>query len=503
MTITQEQHARIRQLYFGEHWKVGTIVAELGLHPDAVTRALETPRFGNRVDARRPSILDPYKPLVVTTLEKHPRLRSSRLHQMLQARGYNGGAATVRRYVREVRPGSGKREAFLTLQTLPGEQGQVDWAHFGKLRIGAAQRPLMLFVMVLGFSRAIFARFFLDQRTDNFLRGHVYAFTHFGGVPRELLFDNLKSVVVERVGSHVRFSSQILELASHYCFAPKPCAPYRGNEKGKVERAIQYVRTSFFAARGYRDLDDLNAQLARWCAEASDGRRHPSDKDHRTVLQCLEYERPYLLPLPQHAFECDVVQPIRSGKRPHIRFEQNDYSIPHALTRKPLTLVISERRLRVLNGAERVAEHVRSYDRGQYIEDPGHRTELIEHKRRARELTGRGRVITSCQSADKFYEQLVIRGAHLGGATARLLKLLEQYGPRMLDAAIGEALQRDAIGPAAVAHICERMQRSRGAKPPLPPIDSTDPRIANTHVRPHDLADYDLLRSDAGKRSES
>src|SRR5262245_45527296 len=123
MTITPEQHARIRQLYFGEHWKVGTIVAELGLHPDAVARALETPRFGNRVEARRPSMLDPYKPFIVQTLEKHPRLRSSRLHQMLQARGYCGGTGTVRRYVREVRPDGSGKEAFLTLRPLVGEQG--------------------------------------------------------------------------------------------------------------------------------------------------------------------------------------------------------------------------------------------------------------------------------------------------------------------------------------------------------------------------------------------
>lgn len=499
MTITPEQHARIRQLYFGEHWKVGTIVAELGLHPDAVARALETPRFGNRVDARRPSMLDPYKPLIIQTLEKHPRLRSSRLHQMLQARGYCGGVATVRRYAREVRPDGTGKEAFLALQTLAGEQAQVDWAHFGKLLVGTMRRPLMLFVMVLSFSRAIFARFFLDQRTDNFLRGHVHAFEYFRGCPRELLFDNLKSVVVERVGSHVRFSAQILELASYYCFAPKPCAPYRGNEKGKVERAIQYIRTSFFEARTYRDLDDLNAQLARWCTDIAQQRRHPSDKEGRTVAQCLDDERQYLLPLPQHRFECDVAQPIRSGKRPYIRFDRNDYSIPHTLTRKPLTLVASETSIRVLDGTTRVAEHIRSYDRGQCIEDPAHLQALIDHKRKARELTGRDRVMAVCKSADGFYAKLAQRNGHLGAATARLLKLLEQYGAQVLDAALDEAVQRDAIGPVAVAHICERMHRRRGAKPPLPPIESADPRIANTRVRPHDLADYDELRSDEGE----
>jgi hypothetical protein len=193
---------------------------------------------------------------------------------------------------------------------------------------------------------------------------------------------------------------------------------------------------------------------------------------------------------------CDVAQPIRSGKRPYIRFDRNDYSIPHTLTRKPLTLVASETSIRVLDGTTRVAEHIRSYDRGQCIEDPAHLQALIDHKRKARELTGRDRVMAVCKSADGFYAKLAQRNGHLGAATARLLKLLEQYGAQVLDAALEEAVQRDAIGPVAVAHICERMHRRRGAKPPLPPIESADPRIANTRVRPHDLADYDELRSD-------
>ena len=155
------------------------------------------------------------------------------------------------------------REAFLRLTTMPGEQAQVDWGHFGKIQIGSAKRALSCFVLVLSWSRAMYARFALDQTLESFLRGHVLAFEALG-VPREILYDNLKSVVLERVGDHIRFHPRILELAGHYHFAPKPCAPYRGNEKGKVERQIQYLRHSFFAARRFSSVDDLNMQLARW-----------------------------------------------------------------------------------------------------------------------------------------------------------------------------------------------------------------------------------------------
>jgi transposase len=156
----------------------------------------------------------------------------------------------VRRYVGSVRPAA-KAEAFLKLSTLPGEQAQVDWGHFGEIQVGAATRSLSCFVLVLSWSRAMYARFTLDQTLETFLRGHALAFETLGGAARRILYDNLKSVVVERVGDHIRFHPQILECAGHYHFAPVPCAPYRGNEKGKVERTIQYLRHGFFAARRF------------------------------------------------------------------------------------------------------------------------------------------------------------------------------------------------------------------------------------------------------------
>src|SRR2546425_13375736 len=193
---------------------------------------------------------------------------------MLRSRGSPGSVIPLRRYVRTVRPAA-RTEAYLRLQTLPGEQGQVDWGSFGKVAVGHTQRTLSCFVLVLSWSRAVYARFALDQTLESFLRGHVEAFTALGGVPRTLLYDNLKSVVLERVGDHIRFHPRLLELAGHYHFAPQPCAPYRGNEKGKVERMIQYLRHSFFAARRFASLNDLNAQLATWIAETAHARSVP------------------------------------------------------------------------------------------------------------------------------------------------------------------------------------------------------------------------------------
>jgi hypothetical protein len=273
--------------------------------------------------------------------------------------------------------------------------------------------------MVLSWSRAIYARFALDQTLESFLRGHVEAFNALRGVPRTILYDNLKSVVLERAGDHIRFHPRVLDLAGHYHYAPKPCAPYRGNEKGKVERTIQYLRHGFFAARRFTSIQDLNAQLTLWIEQTADARKVPGDPAGRLVRDALEEERPRLLPLPEHAFECDLVKPVASGKTPYIRFDLNDYSIPHHLVGLPLTLIASDALVRITNGCGRVfASHARSYDRKQVIDDPEHIAELAREKRHAHELRGRDRLRSACPSADAFVEAWPC-AARTSGATSR------------------------------------------------------------------------------------
>jgi transposase len=485
--------ARIRRLYYAEHWRIGTIATELGVHHDTVSRAIGRARLGRppAVPRVRPSALDPYKPFLTDVLAQHPRLRATRLHAMVAARGYTGGVVTVRRYVRSVRPA--RAEAYLRLTTLPGEQGQVDWGHFGTVTIGHARRPLVCFVLVLSWSRAMYAHFALDQGLESFLRGHVAAFTALGGVPRALLYDNLKSVVLERLGDHIRFHPRLLELAGHYHFAPKPCAPYRGNEKGKVERTIQYLRHAFFAARRFRDVADLNAQLAAWIATTAHARPVPGDPARQAVAAALAAEQPRLLPLPAHPFPCDVVRPIRSGKTPYVRVDGNDYSIPHTAVGRPLTLIASPDTIRLADGPTELARHRRSYDRGQVIEEPAHLAALAAVKRAAHELRGRDLLRATCPHAAAFVDALAQRGQPLAGQTRTLLGLRARYGAAALDAALGEVLRRGAVSAAAVAHVLDQQTRARRAAPPLAVPLPDDPRVRDLRVTPHALAPYDAL----------
>ena len=171
--ISPETRVQIRRYFYAEHWNIGTIATALDVHPDTVRRAIEVERF-QHAEPLRPSILDPYLPFVREVLERYPRLRATRLHQMIRDRGYTGSVEQLRRVVSRLRPQP--HEAFLRLQVFPAEQAQVDWAYFGSIMVGRAKRQLSCFVITLSWSRALYLEFFFDQTTENFLRGHVHAF---------------------------------------------------------------------------------------------------------------------------------------------------------------------------------------------------------------------------------------------------------------------------------------------------------------------------------------
>jgi transposase len=491
--IAPELRAEIRRLFYAEHWRVGTIVGTLQVHRDTVLNAIEAERFNSGVSrVVRPSMLDPFVPFIRDTLARYPRLRATRLYEMIRQRGFCGQSpAQLRRLVARLRPRPAA-EAYLRMRVLPAEQAQVDWGSFDTIRIGRATRPLSCFVMVLSWSRAIHALFTVDQTLESFMRGHVEAFEYFGGAARSLLYDNLKSAVLERRGDAIRFHPRLLELCGHYHFAPRPCAPARGNEKGRVERAIQYLRTSFIAARPYRDLDDLNAQFRRWRDEVAHARKVPNDSS-MTVAAALAHERTLLLPLPEHPFETDLIRAVSSGKTPYLRFDRNLYSIPHRLARQPLTLVASPTVVRVLNGTDEVACHKRSYETGVVVENPAHVKELAAFKRNARLFTGRDRLRAVAPETDELFAALAQRGETMGHHTVRLQKLLDQYGAEELRAAVRLALTRRSPSAGAVAHILEQRRRAKGLPPPIPVTLPDDPRIRDLCLTPTNLEVYDEL----------
>jgi transposase len=484
--ISPETRVQIRRYFYAEHWKIGTIAQALDVHPDTVRRAIEVERF-QHAEPLRPSIVDPYLPFVRETLEQHPRLRATRLYQMIRDRGYSGSVEQLRRVVARLRPQP--HEAFLRLQVFPAEQAQVDWAYFGSVMVGRAKRQLSCFVITLSWSRALYLEFFFDQTTENFLRGHVRAFQDWSGAPRVILYDNLKSVVLERRGNQIHFNPRLLELAAHYHFAPRPCQVRAGNQKGRVERAIRYVRDSFWAGRIFTTLAECNRQALAWRDDVAHQRRWPDDSA-RSVAQSFAEEQPRLLPLPLHSFNTDRIEQVRSRKIIYVHFDLNDYSIPPEAVGRPLTLVASDTDIRILDGAVEIARHHRSYDRQQSILDPAHEQALLRTKRKALHQTRAGRLALSAPESDDLLERAFAQGESAASQTTQLLRLLDLYGVAALRRAIREALERNTPRASSVAFLLRRNHRSS----PLPALDlSRHPEAQALDVRPHDLETYDEL----------
>jgi transposase len=490
--ISKEREAEIARLYHVEKWRIGTIAAELGHHHATVQRVLAAAGVDKSLLYLRPTRIDPFVPFIVETLEKHPRLRATRLYAMVKERGYVGAAAHFRSLVRRYRPRK-QPEAYLRLRTLQGEQAQVDWGHFGKVQIGKASRTLSAFVMVLSWSRQIFLRFYWDQRMPTFLRGHVDAFEFFRGVPRTLLYDNLKSAVLERVGDAIHFHPTLLELSRHYRYLPKPVAPARGNEKGRVERAIRYVRDNFFAAREWTDIDDLNRQAFDWMEGAAAERLCPEDRS-TTVRDAFLAEREKLLPLPDNPFPAEERLEVEVGKTPYVRFDLNDYSVPHHHVQRTLTVLASRDVVRITDGATVLAIHTRSWDRGQQLEIPDHIEGLVLAKQKSKTHRSLDYLQAALPQTKRLLLAVAERGGNIGNTTWVLLQMLERTSlPHELDEAIGEAVDARTPYVGAIRTLLERKRAARNAPPPVAIPLPRDTRHQHV-VRPHPLSTYDQLQ---------
>jgi transposase len=492
MTIPPDLQAQILRYYHAEKWRINTIARQLHVHHGTVARVLAQAGLPTDVQVQRFSKLLPYLPFIKQTLEKFPTLTASRVYAMVRERGYRGGPDHFRHFISLHRPRP-QAQAYLRLRTLPGEQGQVDWAHFGKLGIGRALRPLMAFVIVLSYSRQIFLRFFLDARMENFLRGHTLAFQAWGGrLPRVLLYDNLKSAVLERHADAIRFHPTLLAFAGHYRYEPRPVAVARGNEKGRVERAIRYVRDAFFAARPFRDLDDLNTQAEHWCTGQAADRPCPEDTTI-SVREAFGREQSCLLAVPDTAYPTDERVVVKAGKTPYVRFDLNDYSIPHTHVQRTLTVVADLLQVRVLDGAQLLASHPRSFDRGQQIESAAHIQTLIEHKRQARRHSGTDRLAKAAPASQLLLTRAAARGDNLGTITQSLLRLLDRYGAAEVQLAIEEALERGVPHPNAVRLALERRREQLHLPPPVAVNLPQHVQQRDNPITPHGLDGYDQL----------
>ena len=485
MTVDRATEAEIRRLFFGEHWKKGTIAAQLGVHADVVGRVVGPHGPAPKSSAPRPTVLDPYQGFVLETLERYPTLVATRLYDMLRERGYTGSIRTLRRFVLPNRP-TRPREVYLRLETLAGEQSQIDWAHVGQLRVPGGVRPLYCFVLLLRYSRAMWAELVLEQTTASLLRSLVRAAQYFEGVTHQWLFDNPKSIVAASERGAIRFQDELIEIASLLHVALRACRIRKPTDKGGVERGIRYLKTRFFPARAISSIESGNAALLDFLETVAMQRRHPTQKG-RTVAEVFAEEKARLLPLPDADLPTETVTSAPADKTAFVSFDSNRYSVRHDAADRVLRLVATDVEVRLLDGARTVGVHPRSWAKSRVIEAPEHRAALLASKPGARDGKGRDRLRAEIPRIDELMRCWLEDGRNVGSLCARTLKLLDLYGKTVLVAAVEDLLAKNSHDYGALAILCEK-QRTRPRR--VLPIE-LGAHVVDRDVIPHDLGGYD------------
>jgi len=359
-------------------YRAGVSISEIarrtGHDRKTIRHMVEAPLMEERRPrARRRQKIDPFVPYLKERIGLGV-LNARKLHGEIAARGYVGGESQVRAFVHTFRPPP-LPQATVRFETAPGEQAQVDWGHFGTIWHEGRMRRLYAFVMTLGWSRALYLEFTVATDLTWFLRGHQHAFAYFGGAPRQVVHDNLKTAVLGRgADGAVHWQPQYLDFAHYYGFAPHACRPYRAQTKGKVERSIGYVRGNFWPGLQAEDLPDLNGQARGWLDGTANARVHgttgvapcaPCARLPHEGLTTLAGKPPY---------DTSLVLPRQASRDCLVSYAGNLYSVPAAYARQRVLLKVTEDDEVVITGAqgEEVARHRATDGHGQRVVQPDH-----------------------------------------------------------------------------------------------------------------------------------
>jgi transposase len=490
--IDEAVSGEMRRLVLGEGWAIGTVARRFSVHHSVVRRVVGSDETVPRAVVA--SVLEPHKAYIVERLEKYPELTATRLLAELRERGYEHGIAVVKRYIRKVR-GPRSKKAYLRVETMPGEEAQVDWGSFGWMRIGGTKRPLNCFAMVLSWSRLLFLDFSLDQRMETFCAMHQRAFEYFRGVPRKILYDNLKSVVLHHIGSTVQFNQTFLGFAGHYLFEPTAAPPRYPEAKGRVEGAIRYIRHSFFYGRSFTSLEDVRAQADRWRDDVANARMHAATRER--PQERILMERPRLRALPVYPPATELVVSAIVSKQASVRLDTNTYSVPHGLVGKTVLVRADQQTVRIIAEQREVARHPRCWDRRRAVEDPAHRAELVARRTGAQGPRRRDHIAGLAPECRAYLQEVARRRIQLDNEVRKLLRLIERYGEADLIEGVRRALIARSFGAHYVRACIDQARFARGLGEPPEPIVTGNHAADSLVIEPHNLETYDALFENA------
>ncbi len=458
--IDYETYVRIRNYFDRDGLTYSQIADALELDQRTVARWANEKRYQPRKSTTRKSKLDPYKDTIIHLLEKHP-YSARQIFQRISENGFDGGITIVEDYVRKIRPP--KTKPYLKLFFAPGECAQVDWGSYGTVRVGSTTRRLHFFAMVLCYSRMMYIEFSVSQTMEHFLGCHQNAFRFFGYGPGKIMVDNLKSAVLKRIiGKSPVFNPRYLDFADFYGFSIVPCAVGKGNEKGRVENAVGYVKKNLLNGLDISNFAIMKPLAQQWLDGVANIRNH--GETGRRPIDMFQEEKASLQPLPLELYDIGVVQQMRASRQFRIALDTNHYSVPAQLAGVLLTVKIYPDRLCVYHDNKLVARHKRSYDRREDVEDPDHPKALLAQRKKARDQKILMRFMTLSDKALQYYQQLEQRRMNPVHHIRQIVALSEIYPKEQVAMAIEDSFTFAAFSSDYIANLLE--QRSCTVKEP-------------------------------------
>jgi transposase len=453
--IDYETFAKIK-VYKDQHdLKCSQIANELNLDYRTVAKWIVQKQYQPRNSPQRASKLDPFKGEIVRMLETHP-YTATQILQRLREDTFDGGYTIVKDYVRMVRPP--KTKAFLKLSFAPGECAQVDWGSYGSVSVGETSRKLSFFAMVFCYSRMMYVEFTVSQTMEHFLGCHQNAFDWFGAVPSKIMVDNLKSAVLKRiVGKAPIFNPKYLDFANHYGFTIVPCAVGKGNEKGRVESGVGYVKKNFLAGLNIPDFNVLKPAVIHWLDTVANVRVH--GETGKRPVDRLQRERESMTPLPPHPYDIATISQVRASRQFRVTVDTNRYSVPAEYAGARLTLKAYPDRLCIYHHDKLLARHLRSYDRRKDFELPDHPKALLAQRKKARDQKIFMRFLSLSDKADAYYQQLEQRRMNPLHHIRQIVALSEIYGDQPVQRAMEDAFAFQAFSCEYIANLLEQRAR--------------------------------------------
>jgi transposase len=452
--IDYQTYCKIIQLH-QKKLRPSQIARNLSLDLRTVLHWIEAGAYRLRKTPKRASKLDPYKAQIVRWLESY-QYTGVQIMQRLQENGYTGGSSILQEYIATIRPR--KFKAYLTLSFAPGECAQVDWGQYGSVPVGSTQRRLSFFVMVLCYSRMMYVEFTVLQSMEHFLGCHQNAFNFFGAVPENIMVDNLKSAVIRRlIGQAPVFNPRYLDFANHHGFKIKACGVGQGNEKGRVENAVGYVKKNFLGGLDILDFSAVNPAARHWMDTIANVRVHGATR--KKPVELFKVEKPALCSLPEAPYEVAVSRIVRATNRFRVNLDSNRYSVPAEYACRRLALKAYPDRLCIYHHAQLIAQHPRSYDRNQDFEHPDHPRALLAQRRAAKEQRLLMRFLRLSPKSEAYYQQLRQRRMNPRHHIRQIVALSEIYKPEKIARAIEDAFTFQAFSCEYIANILEQRER--------------------------------------------